>query len=199
MDNNKCLEEPEGKVVEAKCRNVIQETIRCYPWGNRVLKRICLDGPNDLYSLSKNLSCSYNSNREIFQQFGLQQCHFLNYSPHQFTAEEEPFSWCYKDCILTRYNSQRLFPGILHTRCLRSDTIKCLIVGEGSFKSNVIENWTKLDKRVLINFINYRRHKDYLEYFLGKSYFNIQLVLEECSLCKSISFLIILDTLMDYL
>lgn len=55
---------------------------------------------------------------------------FLNYSPHQFTVEEEPFSSCYKDCILTRYNSQRLFPDILLTRCLRSDTIKCLIVGE---------------------------------------------------------------------
>lgn len=124
---------------------------------------------------------------------------YLNYSPHQFTAEEEPFSSCYKDCILTRYNSQRLCPGILLTRCLRSDTIKCLIVGEGSFKSNVIANWPKLDKRGLINFINYRRHKDYLKYFLGKRYFNIQLVLEECSLYKSVSFLIILDMLMDYL
>ena len=71
------LEEPPGKVVEAKSRNVIQETIRCHPWGNGVLKSICLDGPNDLYLLSKNPSCSYNSNREIFQQFGLQQCQFL--------------------------------------------------------------------------------------------------------------------------
>lgn len=147
MENNKCLEEPEGKVVEAKCRNVIQETIRCSPWENRVLKTICLDGPNDLYSLSKNLSCSYNSNWEIFQQFG-HVTSYLNYSPHQLTAEEEPFSSCYKDCILTRYNSQSLFPCILLTRCLRSDTIKCLIVKEGSFKSNVIANWSKLDRGV---------------------------------------------------
>lgn len=120
MDNNKCLEEPEGKVVEAKCRNVIQETIRCYPWGNRVLKRICLNGPNDLYSLSKNLlNVLIILIEKYFSNLASSNVtSHLNYSPHQFTAEEEPFSWCYKDCILTRYNSQRLFPGILHTRCL---------------------------------------------------------------------------------
>lgn len=37
VENNKCLEEPAGKVVEAKNRSVIQETIRCHPWGNGVL------------------------------------------------------------------------------------------------------------------------------------------------------------------
>lgn len=58
------MKHPEGKVVEAKSTSVIQETIEYHPWGNSLLKRICLDGPNDLYSFSKILSCSYNSVEE---------------------------------------------------------------------------------------------------------------------------------------
>lgn len=159
MENNKYWEEPAGKVVEAKSRNVIQETIRCHPWGNRVLKRICLDGPNDLYSLSKNLLCSYNSNGEIFQQFGLQQCQFL---PELFTLPVHCWriSPSYKDCILTRCNSQCCSWVLLLQGCSRSVSTRGLIIGEMSFQPSVVEAWIKLEKWSLTNFINYREHRD---------------------------------------
>lgn len=58
------MKQPAGKVVEAKSTSVTQETIRYHPWGNNLLKRICRDGPNDLYSFSRILLCSYKSVEE---------------------------------------------------------------------------------------------------------------------------------------
>lgn len=87
---------------------------------------------------------------------------YLNYSPHQFTAEEEPFSQCYKDCILTRCNSQHCCSQAFYSqRCLRFDTRKCLITEKVSFKSNVIAHRPKLEKGGLTNFINYGGNEEF--------------------------------------
>lgn len=64
---------------------------------------------------------------------------YLNYSPHQFTAEEEPFSYCYKDCILTTSNLKTVVHRHFLQGHLRSDTIQGETI-EGCFKSNLIAN-----------------------------------------------------------